>query len=234
MIGERYRCTAASARYARAACDAVAWGALQKEGEFAMLLEAAGALAPRTIMEIGCDCGGTLGGWRTAFPDSLVVGVDLPGGNYSRHPTEARAFDSHGALMVTGDSHDPRTVHKARTMAMGPVDVLFIDGDHSWEGVQADWDNYTPLVRPGGLVAFHDICPDGGGWPGHSPFPVVGVPEWWVRLKNRACRYAKRITATRELVSEPVTNGYGIGLVTLGAHERATMDLGRAARRWWR
>jgi predicted O-methyltransferase YrrM len=37
--------------------------------------------------------------------------------------------------------------------------LLFIDGDHSYEGVSADIDAWLPHLRPGGVVAFHDV-----GW----------------------------------------------------------------------
>ena len=36
------------------------------------------------------------------------------------------------------------------------VDLVFIDGDHSWEGVSGDWNAWSPLVRVGGHVALHD------------------------------------------------------------------------------
>jgi len=36
------------------------------------------------------------------------------------------------------------------------VDLLFIDGDHSYSGVKSDWDNYKFLLRSGSVVAFHD------------------------------------------------------------------------------
>jgi len=41
-----------------------------------------------------------------------------------------------------------------------PIDLLFIDGDHSYEGVKHDWDAFTPFVRPFGLVIFHDTLWD--------------------------------------------------------------------------
>ena len=40
--------------------------------------------------------------------------------------------------------------------AEGPVDFVFIDGNHSYEGLRADWTVWSPLVGPGGVVALHD------------------------------------------------------------------------------
>lgn len=37
-----------------------------------------------------------------------------------------------------------------------PIDLLFIDGDHSYEGVKADYENWAPYVKKGGFIAFHD------------------------------------------------------------------------------
>jgi predicted O-methyltransferase YrrM len=39
------------------------------------------------------------------------------------------------------------------------IDLLFIDGDHSYEGVKADWDTYKSFLRENSVVVFHDI-----GW----------------------------------------------------------------------
>jgi predicted O-methyltransferase YrrM len=38
------------------------------------------------------------------------------------------------------------------------VDFVFIDGDHSYEGLQGDWEAWSPLVTPSGCVALHDSC----------------------------------------------------------------------------
>lgn len=37
-----------------------------------------------------------------------------------------------------------------------PVDFVFIDGDHSWDGIQADWQGWSPLIGCGGIVGLHD------------------------------------------------------------------------------
>lgn len=38
------------------------------------------------------------------------------------------------------------------------IDILFIDGDHSYKGVNNDWNNYKNLVVPGGYIIFDDYC----------------------------------------------------------------------------
>jgi predicted O-methyltransferase YrrM len=44
----------------------------------------------------------------------------------------------------------------------GGVDFLFIDGDHSYDGLKADWDGWSGHVRPAGIVALHDSFPAPG------------------------------------------------------------------------
>jgi predicted O-methyltransferase YrrM len=39
------------------------------------------------------------------------------------------------------------------------IDLLFIDGDHSYKGVKSDWDNYKKLLKTGSIIVMHDF-----GW----------------------------------------------------------------------
>jgi predicted O-methyltransferase YrrM len=39
---------------------------------------------------------------------------------------------------------------------VGNFDFVFIDGDHSFEGLKGDWEYWSRLVQPGGCVALHD------------------------------------------------------------------------------
>jgi predicted O-methyltransferase YrrM len=67
-----------------------------------------------------------------------------------------------------------RSQEVGRTWNGGPVDLVFIDGDHSYEGCLGDWESWHDHVRPGGFVAFHDARagkPGGLGAPG--PTQVV-------------------------------------------------------------
>ena len=64
-----------------------------------------------------------------------------------------------------------------------PFDFIFIDGDHTYDAVKQDFEQWFPLLQPGGIVAFHDSAPVTSmpdavfpGWPG----PIKLVAE----LKN--------------------------------------------------
>ena len=36
------------------------------------------------------------------------------------------------------------------------IDLLFIDGDHSYEGVKKDFELYSKLLSPSGIISIHD------------------------------------------------------------------------------
>jgi len=60
-------------------------------------------------------------------------------------------------IEIIGSSAEQRVINLARHIASKQLyDVLFIDGDHSYDGVKNDTIHYTPMVRSGGYVIFHD------------------------------------------------------------------------------
>lgn len=36
------------------------------------------------------------------------------------------------------------------------IDLVFVDADHSYNGAKQDWDDWTPKLRTGGMIALHD------------------------------------------------------------------------------
>jgi predicted O-methyltransferase YrrM len=60
---------------------------------------------------------------------------------------------------VRGLSTDPAVVSEVSRHTTGRIDLLFIDGDHAYESVLADWKTYSPLLDKRAIVAMHDI-----GW----------------------------------------------------------------------
>jgi hypothetical protein len=65
-----------------------------------------------------------------------------------------------------------------------PIRLLFIDGDHSYEALRADFSAWAPHVEGNGLIAFHDV----GVWPGVSRFysELVAEGRWRERAKIRS------------------------------------------------
>ena len=133
---------------------AVRNGASQKAGELAELVQLVGELEPSVILEIGSMNGDTLRAWKAIAPDATLISISLTGGPYGGGAVSEGITQNH----IDYDSHDPVTLERVGKILDGrPVDFLFIDGDHSYEGVKQDFEMYSPLVRPGGIVAFHDI-----------------------------------------------------------------------------
>ena len=60
-------------------------------------------------------------------------------------------MDSDFETIIQGDS---TLVHGK---IEGQFDALFIDGNHSYEYVKKDLENYWEKVRHGGIVALHDV-----------------------------------------------------------------------------
>lgn len=153
-------------------------GALQKVGELAPLIALLRERRLRTVVEIGSDRGGTFYAWcRLAEPDALLVSIDLPGSNTD--PARLRGYGGPGQQLyfVAADSHAPATRDElAGLLGDRRIDFLLIDGDHTYEGVRADFELYAPLVAADGVVAFHDVVP-------HTTDPACKVDVFWNEVK---------------------------------------------------
>jgi hypothetical protein len=83
-----------------------------------------------------------------------------------------------------------------------PVDLVFIDGDHSEAGARLDWDLWHGFVEPGGVVAFHDARHGhAGGWGVEGPTAVVdslfrdaGVPGWEIASERDTIVAVRRLS----------------------------------------
>lgn len=68
----------------------------------------------------------------------------------------------------------------------GQIDLLFIDGDHSYNGVKADIQAWIKFVPVGGIVAFHDCACATNKMPHVSHFEVTqAVSEWFWATKGK-------------------------------------------------
>lgn len=62
-------------------------------------------------------------------------------------------------LIFKGNSHSQITVNKVKEYFPNGIDLLFIDGDHTYNGIKKDFENYFPLVNSGGYIVFDDYLP---------------------------------------------------------------------------
>lgn len=139
-------------------------GILQNGDELIPALGHAAALEPKAVLEIGTAWGGTLYTWaQMADPNALLISVDIgpAGGGYPKaYVPRLRQFcgPTQRLHCVEGDSTTSAVREEVEQVLAGrSVDLLFIDGDHSYEGAKSDFDTFSKFVRPGGMVVFHDI-----------------------------------------------------------------------------
>ena len=112
---------------------------------------------------------------------------------------------------IRGDSHIEQTLAATAQILLklwtGPnsnvgIDFLFIDGDHTYEGVRRDFLDYSPLVNDGGIIVFHDIIISD-----HHHSRNVYVGEFWNEIKNDP-RFE-----SFEIIGSPDQNWAGLGVL---------------------
>jgi predicted O-methyltransferase YrrM len=148
--------------------------------EAALLYRLARDVRTGPLVEIGRFKGGSTIVFANALPESvelwsydahIALRPDMPGERLDAelHDALERLGVAHKVHLVVGDS---RTVD----FPPGEIELLFIDGDHSYEGAKADFERWGVRVRPGGHVLFHDAV-DTGGYGNHYPGVVRAVGE---------------------------------------------------------
>lgn len=148
---------------------------IQEEVDFAPLLALYREREPRMVLEVGTYSGGTFFHWlQNARPGTTVVSVDLYDEVDNTHLYDSWAPPGVSWKAIHGDSRAKATINAARSFA--PYDWIFIDAGHLADEVRADWANYGPMARPGGVVAFHDIAV--------LTLPSIQVAPLWAEIKQ--------------------------------------------------
>lgn len=145
---------------------------IEKE-DLEILLPIIGYINPKVVLEIGMHQGYSMELWRKAFDPRILVGVEI------NSPTPVSYVTEEGMLW-NADSTHPSIAEKVKELLKGePVEFLFIDGDHSAQGVLQDYNLYAPLVRKGGVIVFHDVV-----YTSTDPNSPVMVKPLWKGLKE--------------------------------------------------
>lgn len=179
--------------------------ALQKPLELCGYLSFLRARHIVRALEIGTFSGGTFyAHCAIAAPSAHLIAIDAsPPENGSLMTARFRSFARKMQTVTCSwsDSHSHSAMRDVEAALNGArLDLLFLDGDHSFEGVQRDYEMYSPLVREGGVIALHDIAAD----------PTRGVPAFW-----RTLRHQHESLEFIDRVYPP--HGLGIGVIVKGA-----------------
>jgi predicted O-methyltransferase YrrM len=136
-----------------------------------------------SLLEIGSYGGGSLYRWSQVLsPGAKLRSIDIAVSDSLLKVILKLRELGFDADCLSADSKSSEAIAWAKQSS--PYDVIFIDGDHSYEGVKADWENYRDM---GNLIGFHDI--HGGAW---------GCIHLWSEIKTP--------TSDEHLVS----NGIGV------------------------
>jgi predicted O-methyltransferase YrrM len=159
---------------------------LQIREEITELMGIVAVARPKFVMEIGTARGGTLFLLsRVASHKASIISLDLPSGNfgggYSSQKTKFfKTFAAQDQRMyfIRENSHLIKTFNLVKNILKGnKLDFLFIDGDHTYQGVKKDFEMYSQLVKKGGLIALHDVCLHSGS--------ECEVATFWYEIKRK-------------------------------------------------
>ena len=106
----------------------------------------------QNLLEIGAAAGGTTYLLNHFFGfDNIVLIDDNQHWKYELRPDILKGINR---KEIVGNSRDQTVIDQVE----GQFDILVIDGDHSYQGVNADIENYLPFLREGGFLMLHDTA----------------------------------------------------------------------------
>ena len=162
-----------------------------------------GQLAPRSLVELGTFRGMSFLAFCQAIRDAgaptQAFAVDTWRGDPQAGGLEESVYPELNALVTNKYG---RFAHLLRStfddavseFADGSVDLLHIDGFHSYEAVSHDYRTWRPKLSPRAIVLFHDT---------HEFQPGFGVHRFWGEVRSEGRSFA-------------FEHGHGLGVLALG------------------
>lgn len=185
-------------------------------GHIPFLMTLIKLMEPRTYVELGTHYGASLIGAATASKSFNVpmklYGVDswegdVHAGVYEGEPIYqqlkdyiSQRFQNVELVRAYFDDANPR-------FASGSIDILHIDGLHTYDAVKHDFVSWLPKMAPDGVILFHDTCVYERGF---------GVFQLWEELRN-------------QFTTLSFGHSFGLGVVFLDASSPRVASLGRIA-----
>ena len=155
-----------------------------------------GELAHAPLLEVGSYCGRSTVwlGAAARYNNSVLFAVDHHQGSEENQAGwewhDASLVDAHTGRMntlprfqrtITDAGLDDVVIAivgespKVAKYWTTPLGFLFIDGGHGVEPARVDYENWTPHVMRGGLLAIHDVFPDPADG-GRPPYEEIYLP----------------------------------------------------------
>lgn len=128
--------------------------------ETALVVDLIATVWPRVMLELGVNLGKTARAILDAVPSlELYIGVDVPSGVYPRLACQRSEVPIIAGTFAASDPRFQILIAESTTLTaedLEPVDAVFVDGDHSAVAVEHDSRLARELLRPGGIIVFHD------------------------------------------------------------------------------
>lgn len=142
------------------------------------------------FLEIGTYRGGTFSILSDFFAPGKHIAIDI-----MIQPEIPSLFESINGQLVLGDSRLKSTVDQVKDILCNDkLDLIFIDSDHKFEQVSQEYANFTPFLRDGGLVIFHDIA-------------IPGIKQFFYSLPEPKMCFIEQVTS-----DIPEIQGCGLGV----------------------
>lgn len=160
-------------------------------------------LEPRKIVELGVHNGVSLCAFAQAVKD-LDLKTELHGIDSFEGDAHAGFYDTsiYDSVKSYTETNYPNYVHILKgyfenylgDFADKGVDILHIDGMHDYDSVKRDYDTWSPKVKDGGIILFHDT----------KVFERdFGVWKFWAEVTERRKSFE-------------FEHGYGLGVLAVG------------------
>jgi predicted O-methyltransferase YrrM len=131
-------------------------------GELDILIHLIRGIDARTVVEFGCNNGRTAAAvLRNVTGIERYVGVDVPPGYNFACKVQAKEIPPVPGELAIGDERFELLLRDRGTFDLDAddlpaCDVVFVDADHSRAAVLNDRELAKAIVRPGGMIVYHD------------------------------------------------------------------------------
>lgn len=144
---------------------------------------------PRTVVELGTHYGSSFFAFLQAVedgtsPDTLVYGIDawgyVDGNEWTKVEYETDIYEIFLKTLeaYTCTAHPIRMTFDEAAQEFDSIDLLHIDGTHTYEAVKHDYETWESKINADGVILFHDISET-------SYLHDDASPKFWKELKAR-------------------------------------------------